>query len=238
MATAVERWEESYRVLKEQHGMEELGEQYRMTALRCLLVGDIKRHIELKEGEIETYQQLRTCIMTYAVARKLEKERASGHSPMDIGQLSKWPYDQEPALAQSMTGYGKGPEDYSNEDWSTWQEEVELYEYRRDVDPGYLDYQRDVIGSVQYWGYSADINAVGKRKVWAKQQRQRERKGLPRKLLQLRRIRTLSEKLSKVAWQRRQTKWDTKQRKRKGSVPTQLQLVRAVRTHGQILPKR
>ena len=84
VATALERWEESHRVLKDQHGMEELGEQYRMTALRCLLVGDIRRHIELKEGELNTYQQLRNCIMNYAVARKLEKERASGSCPMDI----------------------------------------------------------------------------------------------------------------------------------------------------------
>ena len=121
--------------------MEELGEQYRMTALWCLLVGDIKRHIELREGEFNTYQQLRNCIMNYTVARKLEKERASGSCPMDISQLSKWPYDQEQATAQPATasGLGRGTDDYSANDWLTWQEEIELYDYRRDVDPTYLD---------------------------------------------------------------------------------------------------
>ena len=37
-----------------------------------------------------------------------------------------------------------------NEDWYTWQEEVELYEYRKNVDPTYVDYRRDIIGSIQY----------------------------------------------------------------------------------------
>ena len=124
-------------------------EQYRMTALRCLLVGDIKRHIDLREGEINTYQELRNCIMNYAVARKLEKER-NGNAPMDIGQMSRWPYDQEQQASPSTTvaGPGKGVQDeYTAQEWYTWQK-IELHEYRENVDPTYLDYKRDIIVSV------------------------------------------------------------------------------------------
>ena len=85
VATDVERWEESYRVLKEQHGMEELGEQYRMTAPRCLLVADIKRHIELKECEIETYRALRPnlCRRQKVGKRKGKRIQPNGHWPVE-----------------------------------------------------------------------------------------------------------------------------------------------------------
>ena len=61
---------------------EELPEIYRMTALKCLLVGDIKKHIELREEEIKRYDQLREVVMKWAVNKRIEKER--GDDPMDL----------------------------------------------------------------------------------------------------------------------------------------------------------
>ncbi len=58
VATAVERWEERCRIMKVEDG-EELPEKYRMTALKCILVGDIKRHVELREDELDKYEALR-----------------------------------------------------------------------------------------------------------------------------------------------------------------------------------
>ena len=53
-----------------------------MTAIKCLLVGEIKRHVTLREDELDTYQQLRDVVMTYAVNRRIEKER--GNIAMEI----------------------------------------------------------------------------------------------------------------------------------------------------------
>ena len=52
VAGAVERWEERYRMLLEEDGEEELGEKYKMSALKQILCGDIKKHIELKEQDL------------------------------------------------------------------------------------------------------------------------------------------------------------------------------------------
>ena len=56
-----------------------------MTVLKCILVGDIKKHIELREEDIKTYDELRAIIMKWAVNKKIEKDK--GHAPMDIGAV-------------------------------------------------------------------------------------------------------------------------------------------------------
>ena len=56
-----------------------------MTALKCILVGDIKKHIELREEDIKTYEELRSIVMKWAVNKKIEKDK--GHAPMDIGAV-------------------------------------------------------------------------------------------------------------------------------------------------------
>ena len=53
-----------------------------MTALKKILCGDIKKHIELREEDIKDYNELRKIIMNWAVNKKLEKAK---HDPMDIG---------------------------------------------------------------------------------------------------------------------------------------------------------
>ena len=54
-----------------------------MTALKRILVGEIRNHIELREEAIKTYDELRAIIMKWAVNKKIEKDK--GHAPMDIG---------------------------------------------------------------------------------------------------------------------------------------------------------
>ena len=87
VAEAVERWEEKYRIIKEEDGDQQLPEKYRMTALKCILVGDIKKHIELREEELKTYDEMRSIIMKWAVNKKIEKDK--GHAPMDIGKVDE-----------------------------------------------------------------------------------------------------------------------------------------------------
>ena len=49
-----------------------------MAAVRNLLMGDIKRHVDLKASELKSYEQLRSSIMSWAVERKLEKGTSNG----------------------------------------------------------------------------------------------------------------------------------------------------------------
>ena len=92
LSTAIEKWEEKYRTITEDLQEEGLPDAYRMAAVRRMLTGDIKRHVELEATKITTYQQLRSTIMNWAIGRKLERERKSD-SDMDIGAASgriKW----------------------------------------------------------------------------------------------------------------------------------------------------
>ena len=88
VAGAVERWEERYRMLLEEDGEDELPEKYKMSALKQLLCGDIRKHIDLKEQELRTYAEMRSAIMTWAVNKRLEKERESGVQDMDCGHIA------------------------------------------------------------------------------------------------------------------------------------------------------
>ena len=87
VASAVERWEEKYRMLMEEDGEDELPEKYKMSALKQLLCGDIKKHIDLKEQDLRTYSEMRSAIMTWAVNKRSEKERESGKDDMDVGRI-------------------------------------------------------------------------------------------------------------------------------------------------------
>ena len=53
IAAAVEKWEENYRRLREEHGVDELKESYKMAAIIMILTEKIKRHVELEEGLVE-----------------------------------------------------------------------------------------------------------------------------------------------------------------------------------------
>ena len=46
-----------------------------MAAVRSLLAGDIKKHVDLKASEITSHEQLSSIIMSWAVERKLERDR-------------------------------------------------------------------------------------------------------------------------------------------------------------------
>ena len=75
LSTDIGKWEEKYRTITEDLQEEGLPDAYRMAAVRGMLTGDIKRHVDLESTKIKTYQQLRTTIMNWAVGKKLEKER-------------------------------------------------------------------------------------------------------------------------------------------------------------------
>ena len=55
--------------------------------MKCILIGDIKKHIELREEEIKTYDEMRQIVMKWAINKKIEKDK--GHAPMDIGKVEE-----------------------------------------------------------------------------------------------------------------------------------------------------
>ena len=86
VAGAIGRWEERYRTLHEEEKEECLPEKYRMVALRRMLTGDIKRHVDLHISKITGYDVLRSTIMKWAVDRK--------DDPMDTDH-AEWAQDDE-----------------------------------------------------------------------------------------------------------------------------------------------
>ena len=93
------RWEERHRTLHEEEKDERLPDRYRMAAIRKMVTGDIKRHVDLHISNITSYDMLRSTIMNWAVDRKLERDRQD--DPMDTSH-AEW-----------------GPEDESSWSWDT-----------------------------------------------------------------------------------------------------------------------
>ena len=75
IAAAVEKRERNYKRIIDEDKAEPLPERYRMTAIKCLLVREVKRHVTLRENDLSTDTALRDVIMRYAVDRRIEKER-------------------------------------------------------------------------------------------------------------------------------------------------------------------
>ena len=89
-------------------------QKYRMTALKCILCGDIKKHIELREDDLKTYEQMREIVMKWAVPKRIEKER--GHVPMDIDQAEGTEEDKEGNCGY----YGWGDDGWNGECDADW----------------------------------------------------------------------------------------------------------------------
>ena len=90
-----------------------------MTAIKCLLVGEIKRHVTLREDELDTDQQLRDVVMKYAVYRRIEKER--GNIAMEVDAAM----DIEAADKNSNTGSINASSDNYGRSWDeqwTWDQ--------------------------------------------------------------------------------------------------------------------
>ena len=62
-------------MLLEEDGEDELLEKYMVPALKQLLRGATRKYIDLKEQELRTYAEMRSAIMTWAVNKRVEKER-------------------------------------------------------------------------------------------------------------------------------------------------------------------
>ena len=75
-------------MLLEEDKEDELPEKCKMSALKQLLCGYIRKHIDSKEQEFRTYAEMRSAIMTWAVNKRLEKERENGVHGMDCEHIA------------------------------------------------------------------------------------------------------------------------------------------------------
>ena len=108
VAKAIEVWEEEIRELEHVEGPGEgLPDDYKVTALKRLLTGRIKEHIEFKEAEPVTFARIREEVMRWANQRRIEHVQDSG-DPMDIGHIAdgrdernEWEWDQEESWGQT-----------------------------------------------------------------------------------------------------------------------------------------
>ena len=75
IADAVEAWERDETELRRMDPSgTDLPDVWRMSALKCMLVGKIKEHVEMKQ-ELRTYDTLRAEIMKCTVQERLERNR-------------------------------------------------------------------------------------------------------------------------------------------------------------------
>ena len=92
-SAAIERWEEIYRVLKEEDRELELPDSWKMTALQSILCGEIPKSVEYREKDFKTYDELRSTVMRWAINKKIENERTTQGDPMECNQAEqseKW----------------------------------------------------------------------------------------------------------------------------------------------------
>ena len=83
IADAIESWErEELEIRKLDPSGSDLPDVWKMTALKCLLTGRIKEHIELRAAQFKGYDDLRSEVMKYATQKRLEKNR-SGNMSID-----------------------------------------------------------------------------------------------------------------------------------------------------------
>ena len=86
IASAIEEWEEKYRILITEDKESELPESWRITSMKEILCGDIKKHVEMQCQDVKSYDELRGTIMKYAVAKRIEKDRVKD---MGIGAIEE-----------------------------------------------------------------------------------------------------------------------------------------------------
>ena len=111
VAKAIEVLDEEIRDLEKIEGPGNgLPDSYNVTALKRLLTGGIRDHIEFKEPELQTYAKIREEVVRWANQRRLEKSQEFG-DPMDIGQI---------ALASDAK---TEDQDWSGQDEWEWQEQ-------------------------------------------------------------------------------------------------------------------
>ena len=148
ISAAIEKWEERYRILKEDDRELELPDSYKMTAIQGILCGEIQKSVEHREKEFQSYDELRSTVMKWAINKRIEKERNVRGDPMDCDAADKedwskmteeewnaaaaaW-YEQEQATWNETagegkaddidyTGYGKGFQPYAGGGIKGWK---------------------------------------------------------------------------------------------------------------------
>lgn len=96
IASAIESWEDSYRLVVQEDPEAAISDGWKIAAVKCILTGNIKTHIDLKIDSIKPYDDLRNEIMAYAISKRIEKERGDD---MDIDAADD--YEEEGGEAES-----------------------------------------------------------------------------------------------------------------------------------------
>ena len=67
ISAAIEKWEERYRILKEDDRQLELPDSYKMTAIQGILCGEIQKSVEYRDKKFQSYDELRNTVMKWAI---------------------------------------------------------------------------------------------------------------------------------------------------------------------------
>ena len=89
ISASIEKWEERYRVLKEEDRELELPDSWKITALQSMLCGEILKSVEYREEQFNMYEELRATVKKWAINKNVEKERTNKGDPMDCSEVDK-----------------------------------------------------------------------------------------------------------------------------------------------------
>ena len=104
-----------------------------MTALKNMCTPKIKEHLELKSGGLETYDQMRKVIMSYAIQRRMYKNTQQGmkdSNNMDMGVVTQqttmrqgkgphWNWD-DTSVGAVQESQDRQEEPWSADQWEQW----------------------------------------------------------------------------------------------------------------------
>ena len=109
VADLIEAWEREEAEIYRLDPTLELGDPWRMTAITCILTSRLREHVELRSGQLTTYDELRKEVMAVAVQRRMANKVASSSDPNRID------------IAHTGKGSGNGENDTrGSQPWSTW----------------------------------------------------------------------------------------------------------------------
>ena len=92
IAGAIEKWEENYKRMLQQHGeIMKLHDTWRIGAIKKIICGKIESQVHMHSTEYDTYEKLRKDVMGWAENIRAVHERSptQGIAPMDIGELEQ-----------------------------------------------------------------------------------------------------------------------------------------------------
>ena len=129
ISAAIERWEEKYCILKEEGEELESPDSWKMIAIPVPLRREIQKHIEDREQDLKTCEELRPVVMKWAINRNIKKTTHQGRSDgLNQADGKQSEEDMREVHEAATSAAAEDPEADANA-WSSTQEAAVHIDY-------------------------------------------------------------------------------------------------------------